>query len=217
MKSKAVKSKAAKSKTDIKAVVFDYGGVIAFFQDNKSMEDMAKLAGIDPVLMKRIYWENRSSYDRGLVNGCEFFKNILSGIGIFPDSDLLQLLVSCDIKSWSHVNPKTEELILELKNSGIKLAVLSNLIKEFLEQVIETLPVFKHFDVLVFSCEVNVVKPEEEIYRILLSQLGCKADEVLFFDDLEANVKAANDLGIQAFLWNNAEEARKKLEELCLL
>ena len=202
---------------EIKAVVFDYGGVIAFFQDDKSMEEMAELAGIDPVLMKRIYWESRSSYDKGLVNGCEFFKNILSGIGIFPDSDLLELLVSCDVKSWSHVNPKSEALILELKNSGIKLGVLSNIIQEFLDKVKETLPVFKLFDTLVFSCEVKSIKPEEEIYRILLSKLNCKAEEVVFFDDLEANVNAAKDLGIQAFLWKDTEDARKKMEDLCLL
>ena len=212
-----MKSKPVKNNTDIKAVVFDYGGVIAFFQDDKSMEEMAGLAGIDPVLMKRIYWESRSSYDKGLVNGCEFFKNILSGVGIFPDSNLLELLVSCDIKSWSRVNPESEKLIEELKKTGIKLAVLSNLIKEFLEQVIQTLPVFKLFDVLIFSCEVNAVKPEEEIYRILLSRLDCKAEEVLFFDDLEANVKAAANLGLHAFLWKDPEDARKKLEELCLL
>ena len=198
----------------IKAIAFDYGGVIAFFQDKQAMQDMADMAGIDSDMMNRIYWERRSDYDKGLVDGHEFFKNTLADAGVFTDPDTLERLVSRDLKSWSHVNPKTVEFILELKKSGVKLAVLSNIVKEFLEQVKETLPVFSLFDTLIFSCEVNSSKPEEKIYRILLSQLDCKAEEVVFFDDMEVNVQAARDFGIQAFLWKDPETARKELESL---
>ena len=198
-----------------KAIVFDYGGVIAFFQDGEAMKDMANLAGIDTSLMSRIYWENRSIYDQGLVDGISFFKNILADVGIFADPDLLERLIVRDVESWSQVNLQTEQLIRDLKESGYTIGVLSNIVTDFLDRAKDNLPVFNLIDTAVFSCDVGCVKPEAKIYRLLLSQLGCKAEECIFFDDLEMNVKAARALNIQAFLWKSPYEARKELEILC--
>ena len=198
----------------IKAVAFDYGGVIAFFQDAQAMQDMAILAGIDASLMNKIYWDNRSIYDQGLVDGIGFFKSILADIGIFADPGLLEKLIVRDVESWSHINPESEELVRNLKTSGIKLGILSNIVKDFLDRVKKNLPVFNLFDTAVFSCDVGWVKPEAKIYQIMLSELGCNAEELVYFDDLELNVKAANALGIKAFLWKGPEDARHELETL---
>ena len=199
---------------NIKAIAFDYGGVIAFFQDEHTMKDLADLAGIDESLMKKIYWDNRLIYDQGLVDGIGFFKSILADVGVFADPDLLEKLIVRDIKSWAHINPKSEELIRELKASGIKLGILSNIVPDFLNRIKDTLPVLSIFDVSVFSCEVGRIKPDKKIYEILLSRLGCKAEELVYFDDLDVNVTAALDLGIKAFLWKTPEEARNELNLL---
>jgi len=195
-------------------VAFDYGGVISFFQDGEAVKGMADLAGIDVSLMTRIYWENRPIYDRGLVGGKEYFKNILAGVGVFAGPELLEKLCERDIESWSHVNPKTEQFMKDLKEAGFTVAVLSNIGQDLVDQYKDTLPVFALPDVAVYSFQVDTVKPEEKIYRLLLSQLGCEAEEVVFFDDREANVEAARALGIQAFLWNGPEAARKNMEVL---
>ena len=65
-----------------------------------------------------------------------------------------------------------------------------------------------------FSCEVNLVKPEAAIYKKLLSLLGLEYGELVFFDDNVENVKSARALGIEAFLWENPECARRKLLSL---
>jgi len=198
----------------IKAVAFDYGGVISFFQDKEDLQGMADLAGIDVSLMKQIYWDNRPVYDKGLVDGKDYFRNILAGVGVIAGPELLEKLCEKDIESWSHINPKTEQLMKELKESGFTVAVLSNIGQDLLDRVKDTLPVFTLPDVAVYSCEVNTVKPEEKMYRLLVSRLDCKAEELVFFDDKEANVEAACTLGIQALLWKGPEDARKNLEAL---
>jgi putative hydrolase of the HAD superfamily len=198
----------------IKAAAFDYGGVISFFQDGEAITDMANLAGIDATLMSRIYWENRHLYDKGLMGGKEYFKNILAGVGVFADTELQEKLLVRDNESWSHVNPKTEQLMKDLKASDYKVAVISNIGKEILDQLQKTLPVFNVPDEAIYSCDVNMVKPEEKIFSLLLSRLDCNAEEVVFFDDREVNVSAALALGIQAFLWNGPEAARKNMEVL---
>jgi putative hydrolase of the HAD superfamily len=199
----------------IKAVAFDYGGVISLPQDENAMRDLASIAGIDSILMGRIYWDNRQIYDRGLVNGKEYFKNILADVGIFPDDPAIEEMVSRDVKSWSRINAETERLMRDIKKAGLKVGILSNMVQPFLDTVRETIPVFLIPDGAVFSCEVDTVKPEKKIYELLLSALDCDADELVFFDDTEINVAAAEKLGIRAFLWHDTAAARRELEVLC--
>jgi putative hydrolase of the HAD superfamily len=165
--------------------------------------------------MRRIYWENRQIYDRGLVSGNEYFKNILADVGIFPDDPAIEKMVSRDVASWSRINAETERLMRDIKKAGLKVGILSNMVQPFLDTVRETIPVFRIPDGAVFSCEADTVKPEKKIYDLTLSVLGCGADELVFFDDTEINVAAAERLGIHAFLWQDAAAARRELEILC--
>ena len=71
--------------------------------------------------------------------------------------------------------------------------------------VLDFLP---HMDGGVFSCYVNLIKPDPAIYRCLLEMYGLKAEECLFIDDREDNVVAARKLGIQAERFENYEQAR---------
>jgi putative hydrolase of the HAD superfamily len=66
----------------------------------------------------------------------------------------------------------------------------------------------------VFSCEAKAIKPEEAIYRRLISELGCRYDETVFFDDILVNVEKAQELKINAFLWHDPETAKNQLAKL---
>jgi putative hydrolase of the HAD superfamily len=199
----------------VKAVAFDYGGVISLPQDENTMRDLASLAGINADLMRRIYWDNRQIYDRGLVNGSEYFKNILADVGIFPDNAVIEKMIRRDVESWSRINAGTERLMNDIKKAGLKVGVLSNMVQPFLDMVRDSIPVFRLLDRAVYSCEVDTVKPERKIYELLLSALDCEAGELVFFDDTGINVSAAEKLGIHAFLWQDPAAARRELELLC--
>ena len=45
---------------------------------------------------------------------------------------------------------------------------------------------------------MGLAKPSQEIYYKMLEELGTSANRVVFFDDLEANVRGAASVGIQA-------------------
>ncbi|MDR2182128.1 MAG: HAD family phosphatase [Treponema sp.] len=196
----------------IKAVVFDFGGVIAFFQDEQDLAAMAKKAGIDAAFMKKRYWETRSGYDQGFVSGAEYFGRILDEAGRHAAGDeLLETLVRMDVESWARINPAAERLVREVKEAGCKVAILSNMIQPFIDWARENLPVFSLVDEGIYSCEAGEIKPDAAIYRLLLEKLGCAAEETLFFDDVEANVAGARAAGIRACLWRGAEAARGEL------
>jgi len=201
----------------IKAVVFDYGQVISMLQDPKVLDELSKRAGADRKMFESLYWSFRGEYDRGTLSPRTYFKNILSSLNLSMKDEEIDEMIEMDYKSWSNINPGTIKLMEDVKKAGLLLAILSNMPPDFLAWAKKLIPVFSLPHVGVYSCEVNSIKPEEAIYRKLLSLLGVQAGETVFFDDIPANVKGARDLGIEAFLWKDPENARRELSSLGLV
>jgi epoxide hydrolase-like predicted phosphatase len=70
------------------------------------------------------------------------------------------------------------------------------------------------FDVIVYSAEEGVCKPNPEIYRRALSRLGVEPYEATFCDDRAHNVEGARRVGIHAFLYTGTAAARLEIERL---
>lgn len=68
-----------------------------------------------------------------------------------------------------------------------------------------------HFDVVIESCQVGLIKPQPQVYQLLLDTLRASAHEVVFLDDLELNLMPARDLGMVTVLARDTDSA---LEEL---
>ncbi|MDR2109779.1 MAG: HAD family phosphatase [Spirochaetaceae bacterium] len=192
----------------IKAVVFDYGGVISLPPEDTIRKEIAALAGIDPGTMDSLEGQYRKEYDRGVLSGLNFYKTILTQAGKEPDEATAQRMVDRDLESWARINPATVKLMEDIKAAGFKVGILSNMPHEFLTLARERFPVFSLPDAGIFSCEVGAIKPEEAIYEALFAALDRNPNEIVFVDDLRPNVEAARILGMNAFLWKDAEAAR---------
>jgi putative hydrolase of the HAD superfamily len=199
---------------NIKAVVFDYGQVISLPQDPKAISKLAEMAGVERKIFERTLWALRSEYDRGTIDAKEYFKKVLSALAVSLDDKTIDEMIQVDSESWKSINYETVALMEELKKAGYLLGILSNMPHDFLAWARENIPVFSLPQVGLFSCEVNLVKPEEAIYRKLLSLLGVEGGELVFFDDNADNIKGARALGIKALLWENPETARRELLSL---
>lgn len=62
-------------------------------------------------------------------------------------------------------------------------------------------------DLIIYSHEVGVAKPEQRIYELTWQRLGVQPGEVVFLDDVAANVAAAGALGLQAILFRDTDQA----------
>jgi epoxide hydrolase-like predicted phosphatase len=71
-------------------------------------------------------------------------------------------------------------------------------------------------DLLVYSYEVGIEKPDRRIYLLTCERLGVRPGEVVFLDDLEANVVAARELGMRAVLFRSTAQAIDDVEA-CLV
>lgn len=110
----------------------------------------------------------------------------------------------------------TAELIAELKAAGYRLFVLSNMSKDYIE-FLRKMPVFQHFEGEIVSCEVGLIKPEREIYNLLLDRYNLVPEQTMFIDDRKPNVDAAAEVGINPFHFDR-NDPEKSCEQLrCIL
>lgn len=198
----------------IKAIVFDYGQVISYPQDPLIVGELARRAGVERERFEPLLWGLRGEYDRGKIDVREYYRRIFSRLNVNPDDKSVNEMIAMDLASWKSVNPETVALMEGIKKAGYGLGILSNMPRDFLAWARENVPAFSLPDKSVFSCEVGLIKPEEAIYRRLLSLFGAEGGELVFFDDSADNIRSAAALGIRAFLWKDAANARRDLESL---
>ena len=104
-------------------------------------------------------------------------------------------------------NPPMIELMRELRGSGLRMAMLTNNVREWEPLWRSMLPVDEIFEEVVDSGFVGCRKPEPRIYEITVERLGVPSERCLFVDDLEPNVRAAEELGMRAVHFQDNEQA----------
>jgi 2-haloacid dehalogenase len=103
-------------------------------------------------------------------------------------------------------------ILRELDERGVPLYALSNWSAEMFPHAEERFDWLECFRGIVVSGRVGMVKPQPEIFRLLLDTYGLEAGDVFFIDDHEPNVEAAGALGIYAHHFRDAEGLRGDLE-----
>jgi epoxide hydrolase-like predicted phosphatase len=99
------------------------------------------------------------------------------------------------------------ELMRELKADGLRMAMLTNNVREWEPRWRAMLPVDEIFETIVDSAFVGARKPEPRIYELTVERLGLPAGACLLVDDLAVNCDGARDAGLQAVHFQDNEQA----------
>ena len=106
------------------------------------------------------------------------------------------------------------ELMRELRERGLKMALLTNNVREWEPLWRSMMPVDEVFELIVDSAFVGMRKPEPEIYELTLERLrdheglaDLAPAECVFVDDIEVNVEAARSLGMRAVRFRSNQQA----------
>lgn len=94
------------------------------------------------------------------------------------------------------LNDDMVSFIHDLKSAGIPIGILTNNVREFREWWWPLMDFENTFDTIVDSHEVGMRKPNPAIYHLTMDRIGATPSRTAFLDDLEANVNAANALGM---------------------
>jgi putative hydrolase of the HAD superfamily len=195
----------------LRAVVFDYGMVLTGPPDPAAHAALVRITGLAPARLDEIYWAHRLDYDRGVLTGEEFWRNFAADAGLPLSQAQLDELNHWDVRMWMTQNPPMIAWQLALKQRGLLTAVLSNMGDAVCAGILREYKWLSRFDVLVWSYQLLLVKPEPAIYHHLLEKLGTRPEETLFIDDRAENVAAANALGMNGLVFTTVEELRTDL------
>lgn len=114
--------------------------------------------------------------------------------------------------------PGIYEVMKDLKDRGYQLYCLTNWSHETFPIVKKVhARLFELFDGIVVSGEEKMVKPNPEIYNLLLGRYNLNASESVFIDDRQRNVDGANQVGIQGILFTGSNNLKEQLFQLSIL
>lgn len=195
----------------LRAVVFDYGIVLTGPPDAAAWAALLRITGLPEERFQSLYWTSRLAYDEGKLTGTGFWQKFLRNAGLPPNQAMAAELNRWDARLWTVENPVMVAWQLKLKQHGLLTAILSNIGDDVLISVEHEFDWIHRFDVLVWSYQLGIVKPDPAIYRHTLAELGTQPEETLFLDDKRTNVEAARALGIQAIEYSSVERLREDL------
>lgn len=113
------------------------------------------------------------------------------------------------IDLYSQIDPYdyTYDLLNTLKDRGYKLYYLSNWTKWGIEllKMQNKLGFLDIFDDGLFSYEINMRKPDKNIYEYFIDKFDIIPDKTIFFDDKRKNIEAAKEIGMNAYEFNYEE------------
>jgi len=198
-----------------RTVIFDYGGVISLPQAAADLDVIARLAGIglDSEPFWRAYYAYRADLDQGSADVAAYWRAIGGDIGARWDDARVHELWAADFRSWLSINPGTIEVLVDLKAGRTRLALLSNAGPDY-GSYLRCGRLADFFAKCYVSGELGLVKPQPEIYRHALDDLGISAAEAVFIDDREPNVRGAEALGITGHLFTGVTALRAFLKSL---
>jgi 2-haloacid dehalogenase len=193
---------------NIENIIFDFGGVLVdwnprylykdHFKDEKEMEYFLKNICNDE-------WNLEQDKGRTLLEGTVLLQNkypeLYSMIQLYYDK--WETMLKSDY-------PETVSLLYKLK-AKYKIYGLTNWSTETISILYKRFPFFKEFDGIVVSGQERILKPNPQIYHVLLERYNLKAENTVFIDDNINNIKAAEKVGLYAIHYENTSKLEAKL------
>ena len=190
-------------------VVFDFGGVISVAPRDPVTGDWALYSyceglGVSRAVLEKGWRESRHLWDGGFISFEEMYRRIFSSVGVELTPAILDDLWEIDAVGWIRdLRTDTLELMRNLKSSGRKVGILSNMSPDFHARLfVPRAAAYRALaDAEVISGLERLYKPERPIYDLMERRMAIPASRLLFLDDTLANVEAARSYGWIAALY----------------
>jgi putative hydrolase of the HAD superfamily len=203
---------------EVRAVISDFGGVLTtpLMTSFMSLQDEIGVSPEHFATALATVTEARGEnplfeMERGEISEDDFLSQLSDGLAPLLDHEphlhrFRELFIGT-----LEPNPPMIELMRELKGRGLRMAMLTNNVKEWEPHWRPMLPVDEIFETVVDSAFVGCRKPEPRIYELTLERLGLGAEECVFVDDLLPNIEGARALGFTAVHFQDTEQATAEI------
>jgi epoxide hydrolase-like predicted phosphatase len=195
----------------IRAVFFDFGGVIMRTEYQSPRQQLAEKFNLDYDEIDQAVFGTQSARRASLGEITEQahwtevlkrFKQPLSEMQTFIDAffggDVIDRSL---VETIRGLRGRFHTGLISNAWSGLR----DYLIKEKILDV---------FDSIVISAEVGVVKPEAEIFNLALERAKVRAAEAIFVDDVAENIKGCEKVGMKGLLFKDPQESLRQLNQV---
>lgn len=198
--------------TTIRAVVFDFGGVLVRMVDDRPRIELARKLGVPLARLDELvfYSETAQKASMGKIKVKMHWQAVGDALGI-PLEEMPAFLE----QYWSadDVNWRLLDFIRDLR-PHYKLGLLSNAWDDLRQTMHDRWGMDSLFDEMIISAEVGIVKPDPRIFHLAAQRLGVSPGEMVFIDDILINVEAARVEGLTAILFTDTDRTLVALQDV---
>ncbi len=185
----------------IKAIIFDCFGVLIKSGHNLLRQDFPELSNLVDELSAK---SDIGALDRGEFNEIIAQKTNLTAHEI-------------DIRYWgsNQYDYEVINMAKNFRNSGkYKVGLLSNISRSWMVNILGYFEQEIKFDEIILSGDINMVKPDPEIFKLMANKLNLLPEECVMIDDVAANINGARIAGMHGIVFFSAEQAKEELNNL---
>lgn len=196
----------------VKAVIFDYGGVLARTVDPEPRAAWERDLGLAPGALTAAVHDKQLwvAAQNGSLTSDAHWQAVGEALGL----SALQLReLRASFYGGDVLNHELLACIDRLQQQDMTLGLLSNFSTD-LRDMLEAQDLLRRFDHVAISAEIGVMKPDAAAYEAILGMLALPAPACVFIDDLPANVAAARALGMHGIVFEDTTSCLETLEKL---
>ena len=196
----------------IKLIIFDLSGVCFSIEEPPYLELFIKKYRLESPKENFFghYFEMLKKAERGEMSGIEIWNTLLKEFKIKSVPSLV-IKEMMDLKSAELENL---DVAKKLKEKGYIVVYLTNYNKDYWIEILRRFDFNKWFSWGVVSYEIGFRKPEKEGFQFILKKAEVEAEEAIFIDDFEANLKTPEELGINIIKYKDKEHLISGLRSL---
>jgi FMN phosphatase YigB (HAD superfamily) len=188
---------------EIKVLLFDLGRVLVDYDHLRAAQRIAAFCSKTPRQICDLFLESQitMAFEAGKITPEDFYLQAKQMLG-------LKLSYASFTPIWNDI------FFLSAKNRSVfslantlrvnyTIALLSNINLLHHEYLKENFPVFGVFDKIFLSYQLGLIKPDKEIYNLVIRDLGAAPQEIFYIDDRPELVESARFLGIRGSVFTN--------------
>ncbi len=195
----------------IKAILFDFGGVIYEHPKEVIPEVIARIYSQTVETAKKAYSPFKEDYYLGKIPT----EKLVASLSLFFKSKKsIEKIKNLWIKNYADLAKSNKAVLKIIKklHKTYKIFLFSNT-TEMSHLHNSKIGIYDNFDGLFMSFKIGMKKPDKKIYEKILSKIDCKPEECIFIDDDPKNLEPAKLKGMTTILFNVLTDSPLKLEE----
>lgn len=202
-------------------IIFDLYGTLVEFTNKDYKEQLKEMSyelGVDEELFTHNW--NNETHNKRLLGGyttiADNLMDVCARMNVEPNYNSVleaaNISLNYSEKSLNNLKDGVEETLKELKKRNYKIGLVSDCSTN-IAQLWNSSILAKYFDKAIFSCSVNMKKPNRKIYQLICEELNVTSEECYYVGDWDQEIIGAYNIGMTPILICSKDEGIKKFEE----